>query len=113
MLAALSGSAESPNANKLSHRWRERNQLQSRMLVGFEYGNYLFRSVFGQPPVLKLGVMAAILPLQDFRSVLQLIAGRTVTDYRDYLLFRHSGLESSKPFVHLAANAQQHDNCQK
>ena len=51
--------------------------------------------------------MTASLPLQGFCPVLHLIAGRMFTDYRDYLRFRHSGLKSRKPFVHLTADARQ------
>jgi hypothetical protein len=64
------------------------------------------RAVVDQPTVLKLGVMTASLPLQDFRPVLHLIAGRTFTNYRQYLGFCHSGLKSRKPFVHLASKEQ-------
>ena len=51
-----------------------RDTCQS-VLVGFEYG-ILFRAVVDQPPVLKLGVMTAGFPLQDFRPVLRLSASR-------------------------------------
>ena len=66
----------------------------------------LFRPVVDQPPVFKLGVMTAGFPLQDFRPVLRLIAGRTFANYREYLGFCHSGLKLRKPLVHLTSNKQ-------
>ncbi len=50
--------------------------------------------------------MTASLPLQRFRPVLHLIAGRTFANYREDLGFCHSGLKSRKPFVHLTGNKQ-------
>ena len=74
----------------------------------------LFCPVVDQPTVLKLGVMTASLPLQDFRPVLRLVAGRTFANYREYLGFCHSGLKSREPFVHLAADAHyKRDNYQE
>jgi hypothetical protein len=74
----------------------------------------LFRAVVDQPTVLKLGVMTASLPLQDFRSDLHLIAGRTFTNYREDLRFCHSGLKARKPFVHLTTDAHhKRDNYQE
>jgi len=74
----------------------------------------LFRPVVDQPPVFKLGVMTAGFPLQDFRPVLRLIAGRTFTNYLEYLGFCHSGLKLRKPLVHLTADAhQKRDNYQE
>ena len=75
-----------------------RDTCQS-VLVGFEYG-ILFRAVVDQPPVLKLGVMTAGFPLQNLRPVLRLIAGRTFTNYLEYLIlsFRFEVEKTSCPF---------------
>jgi hypothetical protein len=81
---------------------------RSRPSIGrLSVRNILFRTVVDQAPVLKLRVMTASLPLQGFRSVLNLVAGRTFRDDRHYLRFRHSGLKFGKPIIHLTADAHQ------
>ena len=58
--------------------------------------------------------MTAGFPLQNLRPVLRLIAGRTFTNYLEYLSFCHSGLKLRKPLVHLAADThQKRDNYQE
>ena len=57
--------------------------------------------------------MTASLPLQGFRAVLDLIAGRTFGDYRQDLRFRHSGLKFGKPIIHLTPDAHQNGQDQQ
>jgi len=49
--------------------------------------------------------MAAGFPLQRFRPVLRLIAGRTFTNYLQDLRLGHSVLQLGKPLIHLTADA--------
>jgi len=55
--------------------------------------------------------MTASLPLQNFRPVLRLVAGRTFANYLEDLGFGHSGLKLRKPFVHLTGNKQEDTEC--
>lgn len=63
----------------------------------------LFIAIGDEPAVLEFGIVVARLPLQGFYAVFRPISRWVFANDPENFGFRHPGLESGKPFVHLTA----------